>query len=201
MRHRKHKGRLSRRTSWRKATLKSMANDLLEYQRIETTLAKAKALQVYVEPLITMAKKDASSIAGRRRAFQELCDRNMVKCLFDDIAPLFVEVPGGYTRVMACGNRKGDGAQKAIIEFTKRTIADDKLLRIKPKKEKVKKVKDSKGKKEPVLKGASRAVPDIEGEEKDQRLVDSVKKEQAKTEQQKVAKRGLFKRFQRKSMG
>ncbi len=203
MRHRKNKGRLSRRTSWRKATLKSMANDLLEYQRIETTFAKAKALQRFVEPLITMAKKDPESVTARRRAFQELCDKDMVKCLFTDIAPLFNGVPGGYTRVMACGNRKGDGAQLAIIEFTKRTISDDKLLGIKAKKEKekTKKGKTAKDKKEQPLKEAKHVAPEIEEEEKEKRLVEDVKKEKAKTEQQKVAKRGLFKRFQRKSMG
>jgi large subunit ribosomal protein L17 len=178
-----------------------MANDLIEYQRIETTFAKAKALQRYVEPLVTLAKRDLDSVAGRRRAFQELCDRAMVKCLFNDIAPLFRDVPGGYTRVMACGNRKGDGAQMAIIEFTKRTISDDKLLGIKPKKEKEKKGKASKEKKEEPSKPSKHSAPKMAEEEKEQRVVENAKKEKAKTEQQKVAKRGIFKRFQRKSMG
>jgi large subunit ribosomal protein L17 len=201
MRHRKNKGRLSRRTSWRKATLKSMANDLLEYQRLETTFAKAKALQRYVEPLITMAKKDPDSLAARRRAFQELCDRKMVKCLFADIAPLFKNIPGGYTRVMSCGYRKGDGAQMAILELTKRTISDDKLLGIKPKKEKIRKGKTSKDKKPQDTKAGRHAAPSIPEEEKEKILVENVKKEKAKTEQKKVQKKGIFKRFQRKSMG
>lgn len=203
MRHRKNKGRLSRRTSWRKATLKSMANDLLQYQRIETTVAKAKALQRYIEPIITMAKKSPDAVTARRRAFQELCDRDMVKCLFSVVAPLFVDVPGGYTRVMVSGTRKGDGAQLAIIELTKRTITDDKLLRITPKKEKTKKgkVAKDKDKKETAPKPAQHSAPDISDDDKENRITESVKKEKAKTEQQKVAKRGILKRFQRKSMG
>jgi large subunit ribosomal protein L17 len=201
MRHRKNKGRLSRRTSWRKATLKSMANDLLRYQRIETTFAKAKALQVYIEPIITAAKKDLNSVSGRRVAFQKLCNRDMVKCLFEEIAPLFVDIQGGYTRVIASGNRKGDGARTAIVEFTKRTIPDDKLLGIKPKKEKVKKVKETKEKKEDLSKQVKHSAPEVSDQEKEKRTVEDVKKEKAKTEQQKVAKRGIFKRFQRKSMG
>ena len=201
MRHRKNTGRLSRRTSWRKATLKSMANDLLEYQRIETTVAKAKALQRYVEPLITMAKKDLDSVTARRMAFKELCDRAMVQCLFRDIAPLFVDVPGGYTRIMACGNRRGDGAQLAIIELTKRTISDDKLLGIKPKKEKAKKGKVAKGTKETTPTEERLSSPERDEKEKDQNLTDNVKKEKAKTGQKKATKKGIFKRFQRKSMG
>ena len=82
MRHRNKKGRLSRRTAWRKATLKSLANDLLKYQRIETTMAKAKALRSYAEPLITLAKNKPDSVSARRRALQKLNDREMVKVLF-----------------------------------------------------------------------------------------------------------------------
>ncbi len=206
MRHRKNKGRLSRRTSWRKATLKSLANDLMKYQRIETTLPKAKALRRYVEPLITLAKNNPDSVNARRRAFSELCERDMVSALFDDIGPLFVEVPGGYTRIMASGNRKGDGAAMAIVELTRKTVSEDKLLGIKPKKDKAKKkksVKEDKDQKDfPPAKEAPRhAAPEIDVQEKEQRVVEDVRKEKAKSEQKKLAQKGIFKRFKRKSMG
>ena len=206
MRHRKKKNRLSRRTSWRKATLKCLANDLLEYQRIETTLAKAKALRSYVEPLITLAKKNPDSVSARRNVFSKLDDRAMVKNLFDVVAPLFKDTPGGYTRVLTCHNRKGDGAQMAIVELTKRTISDDKLLgvtkeKIKEKTKFRKKAAEARKGTKPEKEEASHAAPEVKEEEKEERLVEDVRKEKAKTEQKKVAKRGLFRRFQRKSMG
>lgn len=204
MRHLNKKGRLSRRTSWRKATLKSLANDILEYQRIETTLAKAKALRSYVEPIITLARNNPDSVSARRKAFQKLNDKTTVKKLFDEIAPLFKATPGGYTRIMVSRSREGDGAQMAIIELTKRTISDDKLLgkeksKIKPKTGKKPKGsgKDSKGEKIPERHSA----PEIAAEEKEERLVEDVKKEKAKREQKKIEKKGFFRRFQRKSMG
>jgi large subunit ribosomal protein L17 len=206
MRHRNKKGRLSRRTSWRKATLKSLANDLLQYQRIETTAAKAKALRVYVEPLITLAKKNPDSVTAKRKVFQKLNDRDMVKSLFDEVAPLFKDTPGGYTRIMALGSRKGDGASMAIVELTKRTVSDDKLLGVTKKKVKEKaktrkKVSETDQAAKPERGEASHSAPEVAKEEKDERLVEDVRKEKAKTEQKKVTKRGLFRRFQRKSMG
>ncbi|MGB2630703.1 MAG: 50S ribosomal protein L17, partial [Candidatus Omnitrophota bacterium] len=107
MRHRKNKGRLSRRTSWRKATLKSLANDLFTYQRIETTRAKARALRSFAEPLITLAKNGTDSVAARRQAFKKLCDKKVVKILFDELGPLYKDIPGGYTRIIPFGTRKG----------------------------------------------------------------------------------------------
>lgn len=207
MRHRKKKGRLSRRTSWRKATLKSLAKDLFTYQRIETTMAKAKALKSFAEPLITTAKKDSSSVAARRRVFQKLCDKTVVKTLFDELAPLYKDVPGGYTRIMPSGTRKGDGAQLAILELTKRTISDDDLLGITKEKELAKKKKKKKEKEpEKASEGKTEhAAPEVGDEEKEERVVEEVKKEKAKTEQKKVEKkgekRGFFRRFQRKSFG
>ena len=206
MRHCKKKGRLNRRTSWRKATLKCMANGLIKYQRIETTMAKAKALRVFIEPLITLAKKDKDSVAARRRAFQKLCDRDMVKRLFDHVGPLYKNISGGYTRIMAVGIRKGDGAQTAIIEFTKRTIPDEDLLgktkvvkKEKKKKPAAEKVKEDEAKKTTTTKkktGSSK----INAEKKEEHSVEDMKKEKAKTEQKKVAQKGLFKRFRRKSI-
>ncbi|MFH1664906.1 MAG: 50S ribosomal protein L17 [Candidatus Omnitrophota bacterium] len=210
MRHCNIRGRLSRRTSWRKATLKSLAQDLFTYQRIETTLAKAKALRSYAEPLITRAKKYPDSVSARRLVQKELCDRAVVKVLFDEIAPLFKDVPGGYTRIMLLGTRKGDGAQVAIIELTKRTISDKDLLGIKEVKEKDKgkKItgKEKAGQEQQETEGKERkskahAAPQVKIEEQEERAVEDMKKEKAKMEQKKIARKGIFKRFQRKSMG
>jgi large subunit ribosomal protein L17 len=209
MRHRKKKGRLSRRASWRKATLKSLANDLFTYQRIETTKAKAKALRVYAEPLITLAKNNPHSVSARRLVYSKLCDRSVVKSLFDELGPLYKGVAGGYTRIMIAGNRKGDGAQVAIIELTKKTISDDELLGVEREKAKEKKAKKAGKKakakaKEPVTEEKEEkghVAPEVDIKEQEEHVVEDVKKEKAKTEQKKVTKRGFFKRFQRKSMG
>lgn len=204
MRHRKKKGRLSRRTSWRKATLKSLANDLLTYQRIETTAAKAKALRSFAEPLITLAKNNPDSISARRKAFAKLSDKTTVKKLFDEIAPLFKGVPGGYTRIMISGNRRGDGAQMSIMELTKRTVSDKELLEGPEKKlkEKAKKKKLPEKKEEaPEGKEVHHAAPEVEPEEKEKRVIEDTRKEKAKQEQKKITKKGgFFRRFQRKSM-
>ncbi|MDD4956077.1 MAG: 50S ribosomal protein L17 [Candidatus Omnitrophica bacterium] len=210
MRHCKKRGRLGRRTSWRKATLKCLANDLIRYQRIETTLTKAKTLRVFVEPLITMAKKSPDSVTARRRAFSKLCDKSTVKTLFDTIAPLYKEVNGGYTRVMALGTRRGDGASMAIIEFTKRSIPDEDLLgktktETKSKtKAKSKATEDKSGEKgtkdsaKPEKK--AHVAPEVPVEEKEKRAVEDVRKEKARSEQKKLSEKGLFKRFRRKSV-
>lgn len=217
MRHRKVKGKISRRTSWRKATLKSLTNDLITFERIETTLAKAKALRRFAEPLITMAKKD-DSITARRRAFAKLCNKTVVKKLFDNVAPLFKEIPGGYTRIMASSTRKGDGAQLAIIELTQRTISDDDLLGKKednkPKSKKTDKKKDVKSKevekdKKKVVKTSKKAkvqskvtedTPKSDADKKEERVIDDNKKDKTRAGQKNTSKKGIFKRFRRKSI-
>ena len=207
MRHRKKKGRLSRRTSYRKALLKSLTNDLLTYQRIETTLAKAKALRGFAEPLITLAKKNPTSVVARRQAMRKLCDKQAVKSLFEKVAPLYKDTPGCYTRIMAFGTRTGDGARMAIMELTKRTISDEELLGITKKEAKAKPRKKKAEAKEAPLKEARKqeehlhAAPEVDKEIKEERVVEDIKKEKAKTEQKKVTKKGFFRRFQRKSMG
>ena len=201
MRHRKVKGRLSRRTSWRKATLKLMAGDLIQYQRIETTMAKAKALRSFAEPLITIAKNNPDSVAARRQVFSKLCDRSSVTALFNDIAPLYKGVPGGYTRIMPLGNRRGDGAQLVIIELTKRTIADDDLLGKPELKAQKKPKKIKKGDKpETATPKKGQGAAQVDSEEKEGRVVEDVKKEQARKEQKKVSSKGIFKRFRRKKI-
>jgi large subunit ribosomal protein L17 len=97
---------------------KNMMVSLLKHELITTTVAKAKELRGYIEPLITMAKDD--SIHHRRLAFARLRDREMVTKLFNEIAPHFKSRPGGYLRVLKCGHRKGDTAPMAIIELVGR---------------------------------------------------------------------------------
>lgn len=118
MRHRKNKRYFSRTSSHRKAMFKNMMVSLLKHELITTTVAKAKELRMYMEPMITMAKVD--SLHNRRIAFSRLRDRDMVLKLFNDIAPHFKPRPGGYLRVLKCGYRKGDCAPMAIVELVGR---------------------------------------------------------------------------------
>lgn len=181
MRHCKIKGRLNRRTSWRNSTLRSLTRDLIRYQRIRTTLAKAKALRSFVEPLITIAKKDPDGVNSRRRVYQELSDREAVVTLFKEIAPLFKDVPGGYTRIMHLGRRRGDGAKMAILELTKKTIADEDLLG--PAGEKKEKKKSKKKKRETEK---TNAAP--EAEKTDTSLTAEKKKKKRAQKEQKQAR-------------
>lgn len=115
MRHRKKGRKLSRTPSHRKATLRNMAASLFLHERIETTTAKAKELRPYAERLITLARR--GDVHSRRLAARKIHDRNVLGKLFDDIAPRFSERPGGYTRILKLGNRKGDAADMSLIEL------------------------------------------------------------------------------------
>ncbi len=115
MRHNKNFNHLSRTSAHRKALLSNMASSLIEHKRITTTLAKAKALRTYVEPLITKAKNDTTH--SRRVVFSYLQDKNAVSELFRDVAEKVMERPGGYTRILRTGNRLGDNAEMCIIEL------------------------------------------------------------------------------------
>lgn len=118
MRH-KHSGRyLGRNSSHRKALFKNMMVSLLRHEKIVTTLAKAKELRTYMEPMITLAKQD--TVHRRRLAFARLRDREIVTKLFNEIAPHFKTRPGGYLRVLKYGFRKGDSAPRAIVELVGR---------------------------------------------------------------------------------
>ena len=115
MRHR-HKGRtLSRTASHKKATMRNMATSLFRHERIETTTAKAKELRPFAERLITLGKR--GDLHARRLAGRLIADRQVLGKLFDDIGPRFVERPGGYTRILKLGNRRGDAAEMALIEL------------------------------------------------------------------------------------
>ncbi len=115
MRHNKSFNHLGRKSGHRKAMLANMASSLLLHKRIETTLAKAKALRMYVEPLITKSKEDSTH--SRRTVFSYLKQKEAVTELFRNIAPKIADRPGGYTRILKTGFRVGDAADMAIIEL------------------------------------------------------------------------------------
>ena len=115
MRHNKAINHLGRQSGHRKALLANMASSLIMHKRINTTVAKAKALKSYVEPLITKSKEDTTH--NRRVVFSYLKDKNAVTELFRTIAPKVADRPGGYTRVLHTGFRQGDAAEMALIEL------------------------------------------------------------------------------------
>ena len=115
MRHNKAINHLGRKSGHRKALLANMATSLILNKRIQTTVAKAKALQVYIEPLITKSKDDSTH--SRRVVFSYLKNKEAVAELFRTVAPKIADRPGGYTRVLKTGFRQGDGADMAIIEL------------------------------------------------------------------------------------
>ena len=115
MRHGKKFNHLGRTASHRKAMLSNMASSLIQHKRITTTVAKAKALRKYVEPLITKAKDDSTN--SRRVVFSYLQDKESVTTLFNEVAEKVATRPGGYTRIIKTGNRLGDNADMCIIEL------------------------------------------------------------------------------------
>ena len=115
MRHNKAINHLGRQSGHRKAMLANMASSLILNKRINTTVAKAKALKSYVEPLITKSKEDTTH--SRRVVFSYLKDKNAVKELFLTVAPKVADRPGGYTRVLHTGFRQGDASEMALIEL------------------------------------------------------------------------------------
>jgi large subunit ribosomal protein L17 len=115
MRHNKKFNHLSRKSAHRKAMLSNMASSLIESKRITTTVAKAKALRTYVEPLITKAKNDTTH--SRRTVFSMLQNKEAVSELFREVAAKVADRPGGYTRILKTGNRLGDNAEMCIIEL------------------------------------------------------------------------------------
>jgi large subunit ribosomal protein L17 len=115
VRHRKKGRQLSRTRTHRAATLRNLATSLFRHERIETTTAKAKELRPYAERLITLARR--GDLHARRLAGQKIQDRDVLGKLFDDIAPRYMERPGGYTRILKLGNRRGDAAEMSLIEL------------------------------------------------------------------------------------
>ena len=115
MRHNKNFNHLGRQAGHRKALMSNMASSLILHKRIETTVAKAKALRQFIEPLVTKSKEDTTH--QRRMVFSYLKQKEAVTELFRTIAPKIAERPGGYTRILKTGFRLGDGADMCIIEF------------------------------------------------------------------------------------
>ena len=123
MRHRKKGRQLSRSASHRKATLTSLAQALIMEDRIVTTVAKAKELRPYAEKLITKARK--GDLHSRREVMKHLKRKDVVDRLMHDVAPSFVDRPGGYTRIVKLGFRKSDAADIALIELVGRGMQDE----------------------------------------------------------------------------
>jgi large subunit ribosomal protein L17 len=115
MRHRKKGKKIGRTSPHRKRTLQALSNALIENKRITTTVAKAKALRPFVEPLITRAKDDTEH--NRRQVFRHLQNKETISELFTEVADRVGDRPGGYTRIIKLGQRSGDGAELAMIEL------------------------------------------------------------------------------------
>ena len=116
MRHGKNRHKLSRDTAHRKALLANLSKELIEHERIETTVSKAKAVKPEVEKLITLARR--GDLHARRQALAALGqDKFMVYKLFEEIAPRYAERPGGYTRILKLGPRKSDATEMALLEL------------------------------------------------------------------------------------
>ena len=132
MKHRIGFNALSRKSSQRKALMRSMVTSLLKYERIETTKAKALEVRKMAEKLITRGKTD--SVHNRRVAARYIYDETVVNKLFKEIGPLFAERNGGYTRILKTGNRLGDAAEMVILELVEKTKKEEKAAKKADKK-------------------------------------------------------------------
>ncbi len=115
MRHKKKGRKLGRKVGNRRALLMNLASQMITHKRIKTTDAKAKELRTFIEPLITLAKKN--DLHSKRMVIRKLPNKNIVNFLYDDIAPQYADRPGGYTRIIKLGYRDNDRAPVSIIEF------------------------------------------------------------------------------------
>ncbi|MFN4216593.1 MAG: 50S ribosomal protein L17 [Brevinematales bacterium] len=120
MRHGNRVKKLSRTTSHRRALVRNLATSLFKYERIITTVEKAKFIRPFAEKLITKAKTD--TVASRRKVFETIRDEAVLNKLFVDIARRYVNRPGGYTRIIRLGYRSNDGAERAIIELVEEKL-------------------------------------------------------------------------------
>ena len=176
MRHGKRNIRFGRQSAHRKATLISLVSSLIRYNRIETTLAKAKEARRLADRIVTWGKR--GKLHHRRMVYSLLGKRDLVGIVFKDIAPLFANRQGGYTRVVQTRNRPGDGAKLAILEWTEIKRAEEKLKvkseeKPKPKAEekpKAKSVEKPKpGPQEKPKPKAAKAPPRVEPKEKEEK--------------------------------
>lgn len=199
MRHRKDNRRLGRQSAHRKATLESLARAVIIKESIKTTKVKAKEAQRFIDRLITLAKKNNQQ--SKRRVFALIKDKELIKPLFEDIAPRFSSRSGGYTRVITLYPRRGDGSAMAILELiekkvkkakpknVKAAISKEHAVEEKPKKDE-KLQKEIKPKK--VEKPERKAAP-----EPKQDVIDEIRRERAREEEKKVKKKGFFKNLRR----
>lgn len=174
MRHGKKINHLGRTSAHRKAMLSNMASSLIIHKRVSTTVAKAKALRKYVEPLLTKSKNDTTH--SRRMVFSYLQDKDSTKELFDEVAGKIANRPGGYTRILKIGNRLGDNADMCIIELVdyNEDLLTGTTTAAKPKTRRRTRRKDSEGTgtnasaqnaSAPKLEGTSEAPADSKDEE------------------------------------
>lgn len=175
MRHRKKINHLGRKSPHRKAMLANMASSLIMHKGITTTVAKAKALKVYVEPLITKSKEDSTH--NRRLVYSYISDKTAVAELFRDVAVKVAQRPGGYTRILRIGNRAGDNAELCRLELVD---YNENMLSTKT---------DSKQKATRTRRGASKKKSDV-AEEPKQKAVKApkAKKEEPKADDQSAEK-------------
>lgn len=183
MRHGKKVNHLGRQKPHREAMMSNMASSLIRHKRINTTVAKAKALRVYVEPLITKSKTDSTH--SRRVVFSYLRDKDAVAELFRDVAPKIGERPGGYTRIIKTGQRLGDRAEMCMME-----LVDFNEMMLGGGKETTKKAKTTRraGKKKPAdttAKTASPAADETSTEPKAEAKTKAPKKKAAKKKSDK----------------
>jgi len=167
MRHRVAHRKLGRTTPHRIAMLRNMASALFEQERIRTTLMRAKELRPYAERLITLAKREDDRLHARRLVLRDIQDPVVVKKLFDSLGARYATRPGGYTRILRLGPRRGDGAEMAILELLGSEF--------KPK------AKDEKGKKKEAEGGKAKAEAKAEKAEKSE--AKPAKKEKGKTKE------------------
>lgn len=193
MRHRKQRSKLSMMTAHRDAMLKNMVRNLVIYQTVSTTVARAKVARRLAEKLITLTKDD--SVLARRRAFDILHDRDLVLKLFKETAPLFKNRSSGFTRIIPTGFRMGDGAQLCIFELTEK-----KVIEKMPKKKKEKSAQGTEERKVAKQKEEHKKEPKAEESKiktipKSKPTVDEEKRsEKARSEERKMAdKRGFMK--------
>ena len=188
MRHHRHSVRFGRQRSHYKATLRALVSGLIIHKSITTTKVKAKETSRLADRLITLGKE--KTVTNQRMAYAILCDRKLVAMLFNELAPLFKERKGGYTRVMLVENRCGDNAQMAILEFVEKPKA------LEPKKKAEKKEK----------KPASPAAG-VDAEKEEKAISPEHKKEEHRKEEHKketpqpkkpekpIQRPGFFKKF------
>ena len=115
MRHRKSGRKLGRKTGHRKAVMSNLASRLIEHKRIKTTEAKAKELRMFIEPLVTFARR--GDLHARRQVLRKIPHKDIVSILFNDIGPVYTDRDGGYTRIIKLGFRDNDRAPVSMIEF------------------------------------------------------------------------------------